>query len=99
MHGGERKKTGLPVPLARQTGLSMVMVFLVMTICNNALSAERTEMQFRKQPEVQQVKPHKPVKVKLHRNNKGEYSWDITGDNLDEIIRADRKLRKLLNVE
>ncbi|HWR89425.1 MAG TPA: hypothetical protein VN260_04140 [Dissulfurispiraceae bacterium] len=52
-----------------------------------------------KNPQVQQVKPKKPVRVKLHRNAKGEYTWDITGDNVDDVYQADRRLRKLLQVE
>ena len=52
-----------------------------------------------KNPQVQQVKPKKPVRVKLHRNAKGEYTWDITGDSVDDVYQADRRLRKLLQVE
>jgi len=44
-------------------------------------------------------KPQKPVKIKLHRNAKVEYSWDLNGDNADEIVNTDRKLRKLLKVQ
>lgn len=63
------------------------------------IAAEKTDFQFKKQPEIQQVKPQKPVKVKLHRNAKGEYSWELSGDNVDEIVNQDRKLRKLLKIQ
>lgn len=76
----------------------LVILFISLT-SHNIFGAEKPDIRFRKQPEIQQIKPHKPVKIKLHRNNKGEYSWDITGDNVDEIIRADRKLRRLLRIE
>lgn len=52
-----------------------------------------------KKPEIQQVKPKKPVKIKLHRNANGEYTWDLTGDSVDEIVRADTRLKKLLKLE
>ncbi len=52
-----------------------------------------------KPPELRQVKPKKPVKIKLRRTAKDDYSWELTGDDADEIIRTDRKLRKLLNVQ
>ncbi|MFN3395208.1 MAG: hypothetical protein ACK4Z9_00230 [Thermodesulfovibrionales bacterium] len=76
----------------------LVILFISLTF-HNLFGAEKPDIRFRKQPEIRQIKPPKPVKIKLHRNNKGEYSWDITGDNVDEIIKADRKLRKLLKVE
>jgi hypothetical protein len=39
------------------------------------------------------------MKMKLHRSANNEYRWDITGDNPDEIDRADSRLRKLLKIE
>jgi predicted secreted protein len=65
-----------------------------------ALGAEKSQQfKFSKDQQIQQVKPKKPVRIKLHRNAKGEYSWDLTGDNVDEVFQADRRLRKLLKVE
>ncbi len=61
--------------------------------------AEKSDFQFKKQPEVQQIKPQKPVKIKLHRNAKGEYSWELSGDNVDELVNTDRKLRRLLKIQ
>lgn len=63
------------------------------------LSSEKNDFQFKKQPEIQRIKPPKPVKVKLHRTAKGEYTWELNGDDVDEIIQADRKLRKSLKLE
>ena len=53
--------------------------------------------QFKKQPELQQIKPKKPVKIKLRRSAKDEYAWELTGDDADEILKTDKKLRKMLN--
>ena len=55
--------------------------------------------QFKKQPELQQIRPKKPVKIKLKRSGDGKYTWDLTGDDVDEIVRADRRLKKQLNIE
>lgn len=68
-------------------------------LAGSANSADKGDFQFGKQPEIQQVRPAKPVKIKLHRTAKGEYSWELAGDDADEIARTDRKLRKLLKVE
>jgi hypothetical protein len=77
----------------------MVIVFLALWYSATAVAAERSDIQFTKQPEIQQVRPQKPVKIRLHRNAKGEYSWDLDGDNVDEIVNTDKKLRRLLKVQ
>jgi predicted secreted protein len=38
----------------------------------------------------------KPAKIKLKRNTKGEYSWDISGDDADKVLEANRKLKESL---
>jgi len=77
----------------------MVLIFLTLWCAAIAVAAERSDIQFTKQPEIQQVRPQKPVKIKLHRNAKGEYSWDLNGDNVDEIVNTDKKLRRLLKIQ
>jgi len=57
------------------------------------------QVQTSKDKVLQYAKPKKPVKIKLHRDKKGEYSWDITGENVDDVIRADKRLRQLLKEE
>lgn len=74
--------------------LSFSLIFI-----DRCVAAEKNDFQFKKQPEIQQVRPPKPVKIKIHRTAKGEYTWELTGDNVDEIANADRKLRKLLKSE
>jgi len=61
--------------------------------------SNRNDFQIKKQPEIQQVKPKKPVKIKLKRSAEGKYSWELSGDDTDEVGRADRRLRKLLKIE
>ncbi len=61
--------------------------------------ADRESFQFKKQTELQQIKTEKPVRIKLKRTTKDKYTWELTGDNADEIIKIDRQLRKMLNVK
>jgi hypothetical protein len=46
-----------------------------------------------------QAKPKKPLKIKLKRDSKAEYSWEINGESVDDIINTDRKLRKGLGLD
>ena len=74
-------------------------LFILFSLAGGSFGTQPPAVQVQKQPAVQQVRPQKPVKIKLHRTPNGEYSWDLTGDNVDEIVRADRRLRKLLNLD
>lgn len=79
---------------------SFVIISLVVFVAYYTVSSEqRQPFQFSKDPQIQQIKPKKPVKIRLHRNAKGEYSWDLTGDSVDEVVKTDTRLRKLLKVE
>jgi hypothetical protein len=75
----------------------LATVILLFPFCSYA--GETDGFRFSKQPEIQQIKPKKPVKIKLRRSPKDEYSWELAGDDADEIVKTDRKLRKMLNVQ
>ena len=62
-------------------------------------AADNRALQIKKQPEIQQIRPRKPVKIRLKRSAEGKYTWDLTGDDVDEIFRSDKRLRKLLNLQ
>lgn len=64
-----------------------------------ASAADKDGFQIKKQPELQQIKPKKPVKIKLKRTAKDDYSWELTGDDAEEIIQTDRRLRKVLGTK
>jgi hypothetical protein len=78
--------------------LSVLSISLIF-IGGSVFSQDAKTFQVKKQPEIQQVKPKKPVKIKLRRSAEDKYTWEITGDDTDEIVRADRRLRKLLKIE
>jgi hypothetical protein len=80
----------------------LILVFLslsIIFILGTVFSEDTKNYQVKKQPEIQQVKPKKPVRIKLKRSSDDKYTWEITGDDADEIVRADRKLRRLLKIE
>jgi len=64
-----------------------------------AYASEPNPLALKKQPEIQRIKPKKPVTIKLKRLANGTYTWDLTGVDMQEIIRIDRQLRKQLNLE
>ncbi|MDQ7837409.1 MAG: hypothetical protein RDU59_02825 [Thermodesulfobacteriota bacterium] len=41
-----------------------------------------------------QSKADSKLRIRLRRDAKGKYSWEITGDDVRQIIDADRRLRK-----
>ncbi len=79
----------------------MFLLFLLLAVlawgyaCSDGRSSEK-EPVFGQAPEIREIRPQKPVKIKLKRNARGAYSWELTGDNADRIIGADRKLRESL---
>ena len=76
----------------------MCCMLILMMVSVAACAAEKEDFQITKQPELQQIQPKKPVKIKLRRSPKDEYTWELSGDDPDEIVKTDRKLRKMLNV-
>jgi hypothetical protein len=83
---------------------SFFLRIFVVSIClsflfSAAFAADIKNIQVKKQPEIQQVKPKKPVKIRLKRSSEGKYTWDLAGDDADEVVRTDRRLKKLLNIE
>ena len=54
---------------------------------------------FKQDPEMREIKPQRSVKIKLKRGANNNHSWEISGDDVDEIIRVDKKLRKDLKTQ
>jgi len=83
--------------MRRILGAGILLAFLFAAALPQA--ADKDAFQIKKQPELQQIKPKKPVKIKLKRTAKDEYSWELSGDDADDIIQVDRRLRKMLNTK
>jgi translation elongation factor P/translation initiation factor 5A len=79
--------------------LLIVLSISIIFISCSVFSEDNKDIQVKKQPEIQQVKSQKPVKIKLKRLADGKYTWDLTGDDVDEIVTVDRRLKKLLKSE
>jgi hypothetical protein len=80
----------------------LILLISVTFLFGHALAVEIKDTKttlIKKHPEIQQVKPKKPVKIKLKRSADGKYTWDLNGDDVDEIVKADKRLKKLLNIE
>ncbi len=78
--------------------VTLSFIFSLQAFAADAKSGQPA-LQVTKQPDIQAVKPKRPAKVRLHRNAKNEYTWDITADSADEVVRTDARLRKLLKIE
>jgi len=85
--------------LFMQKKFFLFAVLSVILIFSPAFSADKDSFQIKKQPEIQQIKPKKPVKIKLKRSAEGKYSWELSGDDTDEVVQTDKRLRKLLKIE
>lgn len=86
--------------LRKKVLLLLAVLFISLIFIFSFVFSEDTKnFQFKKQPEIQQVKPKKPVKIKLRRSAEDKYTWELTGDDVDEIVRTDRRLRRLLKIE
>jgi len=72
----------------------LAILLLILVQACTGTEGKESEVTFKQLPELQEIKPNKPVKIKLKRNAKGGYSWDISGNNADEIIGVDKKLKK-----
>jgi hypothetical protein len=59
----------------------------------------RQEAVFKQVPEIAEIRPGSPVKIKLKRNGAGDYSWELSGDDAEKVIQADKKLKESLGKE
>lgn len=81
----------------RLQGLLSALLLLLLPV--GVCAAGQDGFQFKKQPELQQLKPKKPVKIKLRRSPSDEYTWELAGDDAEELVKTDRQLRKMLKIK
>lgn len=82
--------------LAQRLLFVLFVIFLLISACTRTEDKQQEPLVFKEIPQIQEIKPEKPPKIKLKRDKKDEYSWEISGDNVDEIIKIDKKLRESL---
>ena len=85
--------------MRRTTLMLCAALLLLFTQACTDSKGQKQEAVFKQAPEIQEVKPEKPVKIKLKRNAKNDYSWEISGDDVEEIIKVEKTLRKELKTE
>jgi hypothetical protein len=76
-------------------GVSLLILLFLIPGCSKSESTEQASV-FQQIPEIADIKPQKPVKIKLKRNYDGNYAWELTGDNADEVLQADKVLKESL---
>ena len=86
----------LKIPDFRFLLLYIVLV-LLLSGCNQ--NSSETESPFTKtaNPGIIQLTPKKPVRIVLKRTSRGDYTWELRGDDTENIISADRRLRRYLS--
>jgi len=75
--------------------LLLLLPLLAVQGCKNN-AAGQNDTVFKQIPELKQIKPERSVKIKLKRSTRGDYSWDLNGEDADKVIAVDRKLRDSL---
>lgn len=73
----------------------IILLFFAFSACGVQEGNKQPQV-FKQIPEIKEIKPQKPARIKLKRDTKGEYSWEISGDNGDEVIKTDKKLKESL---
>ena len=84
--------------------MSALRLLYVLLLSSFLIACSQTEDKqqqpvFKQVPQIQEIKPERPAKIKLKRDSKEGYSWEISGDDAEEIIKADKKLRNDLKSE
>jgi len=85
--------------MQKTTILFCVILLLISTQACTDSKGQKQEPVFKQLPEIREIKPERPAKIKLKRDAKDDHSWEISGDDVDEIIRVDKKLRKDLKAD
>jgi hypothetical protein len=82
-----------------RTAVFFIIALVFLLAHAPAHAAGKEGFKFGKDPEIGQIRPGKPAKIKLKRNASGKYTWEITGDSVEEVTRADRELREYLKIK
>ncbi|MBF0538208.1 MAG: hypothetical protein HQL03_08150 [Nitrospirae bacterium] len=73
--------------------LGAVLLPLLLS-CTDVALGGKPGPEVKKEPAISQLPPKKPIHIKLKRNFKGEYSWDLAGENLKDMLRINAELQK-----
>jgi len=88
--GGNSLKNGSDLIL-KKTG-AIFSILLLMGLLSSSLYAQ----DFKKDQGIANIRPAKPVRVELRRDPKGGYTWQLSGSDVNEIMKADTALRNYM---
>ena len=71
-----------------------VSIFLLLACTDSERKAELID--FKELPAIREIKPQKPVRIKLKRNASGSYSWELNGNDADKVLQLNKKLAESL---
>lgn len=72
---------------------------LILLTAGAAFGAEPDKFEYRQDQDIKQVRGKKPATVTLKRDDTGRYSWEIKGDDTEEVIASDKRLREYLRLK
>jgi|Deesub1362A_J573_1020465.scaffolds.fasta_scaffold05368_3 predicted secreted protein len=72
----------------------IIPFILVIFGCTSPEKDKKEAFKKTEQPEIIQLTPKKPTRILLKRTSKGNYSWELRGEDVDEIIKIDKKLKR-----
>ena len=91
--------------MKRTIGVCILLVFLM--ACDRKPSPSEMKSEVLPTPKVtvekEKVEKEEPlppeVKIKLKRDGKDHYSWELSGSDVDQVLKVNEKLRKKLGGE
>jgi len=84
--------------MAKKNILAVLLLIVLLSVISACSGPEggRQEAVFKQVAEIAEIRPGSPVKIKLKRNGDGDYSWELSGDDAEKVLLADKKLKESL---
>jgi hypothetical protein len=85
---------------------AILLIILCLFSCNKAtdvpakpgtVTRQSSEENYKKEMEEIKKNLKGDIKIKLKKDNKSGYSWEITGKDAQEVIKTNETLKKRLN--
>ncbi len=74
----------------------LILIFWLYGCAELDGSEQKEVFKQERKEEVLQIIPKKPVRIELRRTAKGKYSWTLRGEDVEEIIKIDGRLRSVI---
>jgi hypothetical protein len=81
-------------------GIFVALAMMFFTQCGGTVDNESLPHEDRGEfRQLLEIRPEKPVHIKVKRNASGRYSWELSGDDPDRILEANKKISDSLEVQ